>query len=59
MAPIDFTNNDQNTMRGVIWGYTDTLNISIRIEDNPWNVIIFTRNLVGTEQGCIYRKKNA
>ena len=41
MAPIGFT-NDQNTMRGVIWGYIYTLNIYMHIEDNTWNVIIFT-----------------
>ena len=39
--PTDFT-NDQKTMRGVTWGYIYTLTTNIRIEDNTWNIIIFT-----------------
>ena len=41
MAPIDFT-HDQNTIRGVIWGYTYTLNIEIHTKDHSWDIIIFT-----------------
>ena len=41
MAPIDFTNY-QNAMLGVIWGYIYTLNINIWIDNNTWNIIIFT-----------------
>ena len=40
MAPFDFT-NDQNTLRGVIWGCIYTLNSNMRIEDNTGNFIIF------------------
>ena len=41
MAPIDFT-HDQNTIRGVTWGYTYTLNIEIHTKDHSWDIIIFT-----------------
>ena len=41
MAPIDFTNN-QNTIRGIIWGYIYTFKIEIHIKDHSWDIPIFT-----------------
>ena len=59
MAPID-SNNNQNTVRRVIWGYIYTLNINIRIEGNSYYLHYFTRYLSETwrVEGCIYQKNN-